>query len=89
MCPHDSPPLLGIYSGSRVEIQSSVIRKERLIYETAHIEGALGLCEEAGPGGQQPTGDAQETLLGCEAIQVASWHILETHRTISMDGDQP
>ena len=37
MCPHDSPPLLGVYSGSRVENRSSVIQIERLLYETLKV----------------------------------------------------
>ena len=67
MRPHDPPSLVGIYSGSRDKYCSP----EQDFSEPKNVVGALGLCEEAGPGGQQPIGDAQETLLGCEAIQVA------------------
>ena len=67
MRPHDPPSLVGIYSGSRDKYCSP----EQHFSEPKNVVGALGLCEEAGPGGQQPIGDAQEALLGCEAIQVA------------------
>ena len=58
--------------------QNRVAKKE--ISKPTYVLGALGLCEEVGPGGQQLIGDAQETLLGCEAIQVPGCLVIKCHQ---------